>query len=651
MDWLAILSEFHFLRPLWLLALLPAFVASGWLYYHQKRSGSWEHVISADLLPLLLDHIPVKQRRTLPLLALIGWLLGSLAMAGPTWEQTPLPVHKQESALVVLFDLSPSMLAQDLKPNRLTRARLKLIDLLQQRQEGTTALVAYAGEAFVVSPLTDDADTVAALVPALDPNIMPSRGNNVEAAIEQSIELMFNAGVTQGDLLLITDDIPLSARDTLSETIRNMGDFRLSILGVGTKDGAPIPLGSQGFAKDSNGSIVIPRLDTASLKKLARRHGGRYSNLTADDTDIKRLSEGFSVEPGAPGKQLERTFDTWKDQGYWAVLPLLFILLLAFRRGLLACLLITPLLYTPQTSYAFGWDDLWSTPNQQAADALSKGDTEIAQERFNDTQWKASAAYRNNDFETAEQLYNDLSVDGHYNRGNALAKAGKLEEAIESYNQALSLSSGTEDASGSEDAQFNKALAEQLLQQQQQQDSQNSDSSQDQQDQQNDSQKSDDQQQNDSQNNEQQDQYSNSDNNPSEDDPSESKQPEGDQENTQDSTQDNNQKSDEQQSSADEPQNQDEQSTDSQSEQDKNQQEEAQQTGDEEQPADQGKLTNTEPQQMTDEEKQAMEQWLRRIPDDPGGLLRAKFRHESKKRQYEQRRGINRAPDHDEERW
>lgn len=631
MNWLATLSEFHFLRPLWLLALLPAFVASGWLYYHQKRSGSWEHVISADLLPLLLDHIPVKQRRALPLLALIGWLLGSLSMAGPTWEQTPLPVHKQESALVVLFDLSPSMLAQDLKPNRLTRARLKLIDLLQQRQEGTTALVAYAGEAFVVSPLTDDADTVTALVPALDPNIMPSRGSNVEAAVEQSIELMFNAGVTQGDLLLITDDIPLSARDTLSETIRNMGDFRLSILGVGTKDGAPIPLGSQGFAKDSNGSIVIPRLDTASLKKLARRHGGRYSNLTADDTDIKRLSEGFNIEPGAPGKQLERTFDTWKDQGYWAVLPLLFILLLAFRRGLLACLLITPLLYTPQTSYAFGWDDLWSTPNQQAANALSNGDTETAQERFNDTQWKASAAYRNNDFEAAEQLYNDLSVDGHYNRGNSLAKAGKLEEAIESYDQALSLSPE------SEDAQFNKALAEQLLQQQQQQDSQqdsdqdsqNSDSSQDQQDQQNDSQKSDDQQQNDSQNNEQQDQSSNSDNNPSEDD----------------------QKNDEQQSSADEPQNQDEQSTDSQSEQDKNQQEEAQQTGDEEQPADQGKPTNTEPQQLTDEEKQAMEQWLRRIPDDPGGLLREKFRYESKKRQYEQRRGINRAPDHDEERW
>ncbi|MEH6529054.1 MAG: VWA domain-containing protein [Porticoccus sp.] len=643
MDWLTTLSEFHFLRPLWLLALLPALGACGWLYHYQQRSGSWEQVISADLLPLLLDHIPVKQRRGLPLVALVGWLLGSLAMAGPTWEQTPLPVHKQESALVVLFDLSPSMLAQDLKPSRLTRARLKLIDLLQQRQEGTTALVAYAGEAFVVSPLTDDADTVAALIPALDPNIMPSRGSNVEAAVEQSIELMFNAGLTQGDLLLLTDDIPLTARDTLSETIRNMGDFRLSILGVGTEDGAPIPLGNQGFAKDSNGSIVISRLDIASLKKLTRRHGGRYSNLTADDTDIEHLSEGFSIEPGAPGKQLERTFDTWKDQGYWAVLPLLFILLLAFRRGLLACILLAPLLYTPQTSYAFGWEDLWSTPDQQAANALSKGDTETAQERFNAPQWKASAAYRNNDFETAEQLYNNHSVDGHYNRGNALAKAGKLEEAIESYKQALSLS--PED----DDAQYNKALVEQLLQQQQdsEQNSQNNDSSQDQKDQQNDNQKNDDQQQDDSQNNGQQDQSSDADSNPSE-----GKQSKDNQENSQDSEQDGSQDNNEQQQpSTDESQNQDEQSTDSPSEQDKNQQGEPQQTGDEEQSSDQGKPTNAESQQMTDEEKQAMEQWLRRIPDDPGGLLREKFRYESKKRKYEQRRGINTASDHDEERW
>ena len=125
MDWLAALSEFHFLRPLWLLAIFPALGACGWLYRHQNNSGSWEQVISAELLPLLLDRIPVKQRRALPLLALIGWLLGALGMAGPTWEQTPLPVHKQESALVVLFDLSPSMLSQDLKPNRLTRARFK----------------------------------------------------------------------------------------------------------------------------------------------------------------------------------------------------------------------------------------------------------------------------------------------------------------------------------------------------------------------------------------------------------------------------------------------------------------------------------------------------------------------------------------------
>tara|TARA_R110000822_G_scaffold60287_12_gene150258 strand:+ start:760 stop:2631 length:1872 start_codon:yes stop_codon:yes gene_type:complete len=623
MDWLAALSEFHFLRPLWLLAIFPALGACGWLYRHQNNSGSWEQVISAELLPLLLDRIPVKQRRALPLLALIGWLLGALGMAGPTWEQTPLPVHKQESALVVLFDLSPSMLSQDLKPNRLTRARLKLIDLLQQRNEGTTALVTYAADAFVVSPLTDDANTIAALVPALDPNIMPERGSNIEAAIEQSIELVFNAGLIQGDLLLVTDGIHKYAHDSLNETIRNMGDFRLSILGVGTEDGAPIPLGDGGFAKDNNGSIVIPRLNPSSLKKMTNRHGGRYSNLTADDTDIKYLSDGFSVQTDTPGKQLERTFDTWNDQGYWAVLPLLFILLLAFRRGLIACLLIAPFIAAPQTSYAFGWDDLWSTPDQQAAKAMIEGNTEKAQERFQDPQWKASAAYRNGDFETAEQLYNDNTATDHYNRGNALAQAGKLEEAIKGYDQALSLSPE------SEDALFNKELVEQLLQQQQQepqQDPQDSDSSQDQQDQQ-DQQKSD--QQNSGQNDSQQDQSSPSDDNPSNDvqNPEDKPSP-----------------------SDDSSQNQDEQKPKEKSEQNK-EQNNPQQPNEEEPSAKQGTPVETASLNMSDEEKQAMEQWLRRIPDDPGGLLREKFRYESKKRNYERRRGINTTSDHDEERW
>lgn len=641
MDWFITLSEFHFLRPLWLLAILPALAACVWLYRNQNQTGSWEHVISAELLPLLLDRIPIKRRRSLVVVALIGWLLATLGMAGPSWERTPLPVHKQESALVILFDLSPSMLVRDLKPNRLTRARLKLIDLLQHREEGTTALVAYAGGAFTVSPLTDDADTVAALIPALDPNIMPSRGSNVEAAAEKAIELVLNAGLTQGDLLLVTDGVSSSAGETLDEIMRSMGNFRLSILGVGTNEGAPIPLDDGGFAKDKHGSIVIPKLEARQLKSLSRRHGGRYSHLTPNDSDIKYLIDGFSTQPGDNTKQLERTFDSWSDQGYWATYPLLLILLLAFRRGLLACLLVAPILATPQTSYAFGWNDLWATADQQAAKAMSEGDMEKAQEIFEDPQWKASAAYRNEDYETAEQLYNNpATATDLYNRGNALAKAGKMEEAIQSYQQALKLSPDNDDA------KFNKELVEQLLQQQQQQnqdqnqqqDSKDNDSSQNQNDQQKQSSNdtSDQSEQNDS-------------------DQSSQEQPNGDQQKNSsagdDKNNDNSEEENQPQSSseAEDDDKQSEQQSD-QNKQQENEQSPQQADGDDKS-AGQENPSRTKAEQMSEEEKQAMEQWLRRIPDDPGGLLREKFRYESKKHDYEQRRGISSPTDNAEERW
>lgn len=651
---LSTFTEFHFLRPEWLFALFPALIACWWLHHRQTQAGSWDNVISPELLPLLLDRVPVKQRRSLPLIATIGWILATLAMSGPTWERTPLPVHKQENALVVVFDLSPSMLAQDLKPNRLTRARLKLIDLLQQRQEGTTALVAYAGDSFIVSPLTDDADTVAALVPALDPNIMPSHGSNAEAAIQHAIELVFNAGLTEGNFLLVTDGVSPSAQETINETIQDLGGFRLSVLGIGTKEGAPIPLGNGGFAKDKSGNIVVPRLDINSLKKLANLNGGRFSSLTADDNDIHYLAEQFNAQTNSPNKQLERTFDSWSDQGYWLVLPLLLILLLAFRRGLLASVLIAPMfsislfsasmLSVPQTAHAFGWEDLWSTKNQQAAKAMEQGDVETAQQQFKDPNWKAAAAYRNGDFETANELYAADNLKehtaSHYNHGNALAKSGQLEDAIKSYDQALSLNPDDEDA------QFNKELVEKLLEQQQQQ-QQNNDESKQQEDQSSDKQ---DQQSGDPQQKNQQN---------GEDSENDSSQSPSDQSSS------NQNKPSEQDDSKDSQSNQpasDEASKGNQADA-KNETQppsEPKQAHGEDQP-EPDEISNKEgkasgqpsapAKELSEEEKQAMEQWLRRIPDDPGGLLREKFRYESKKRTYERRRGINQPSGQNEERW
>ena len=644
-----LLAEFHFLRPHWLYALIPACIGCVWLLYRQKQAGSWDQVISPQLLPFLLDSVPVKQRRVLPFLALFGWILACLAMTGPTWERTPLPVHKQENALVILFDLSPSMLAQDLKPNRLTRARLKLIDLLKLREEGTTALIAYSGESFVVSPLTDDADTVAALIPALDPYVMPSHGSLVESAIEQAVELVLNAGLVQGNFLLVTDGVSASAQTRLNQTIKEHGDFKLSILGIGTKDGAPIPLGNGGFAKDKSGSIVIPKLDIHSLQKLANLNGGHFTQLTADDADIQYLTEPFNIESDSPSKQLERTFDSWSDQGYWMIFPVLILLLLAFRRGVLACLVIAPMLSIPQPSHALSWEDLWSRSDQQASQAMSEGDTETAQQQFKDPNWKAAAAYRNGDFDTAVELYSDNANNpnnrnenqtNHYNQGNALAKSGKLEEAIESYEKALTQNPDNEDA------QFNKDLIEKLLQQQQQQDGDSSNQDQ-QQDGQNGQQSEGDQSQGDQSQGDQNQEGQNQQNDSQEND---SQQNESQEENSQ-SSQDSSDEASDTESSKNK---QDSEQEDTPTEEPKSA--EGSKPNDDSDSTEspdpsQGSPQELSTEQMSEEEKQAMEQWLRKIPDDPGGLLREKFRYEAKKRTYERRRGINQPPKQDEERW
>ena len=165
-----LVADFHFQRPLWLLAIPLGWIAVYLLTRVANQASQWQRHISSALLPYLLDRgQTLSTNRPWPALILALTIAG-LAMAGPSWEKLPQPVHKSERGLVILLDMSPSMMAQDLKPSRLVRARLALIDLLSERREGTTALIAFAGEAHVVTPLTDDTDTIISLLPALSPS-------------------------------------------------------------------------------------------------------------------------------------------------------------------------------------------------------------------------------------------------------------------------------------------------------------------------------------------------------------------------------------------------------------------------------------------------------------------------------------------------
>ncbi|RLB73477.1 MAG: hypothetical protein DRH07_01525 [Deltaproteobacteria bacterium] len=459
------MSNFHFLRPEWFLALLPLLLLLFWLARRRLRSRSWQAVCDPELLPHLLLGHSVRRANWPIWLLLVGLLLMVLALSGPVWKRQPQPLFRQQSALVILFDLSRSMEVADLRPSRFLRARLKIADLLRQREEGQTALIVFAADAFTVTPLTEDRHTIESLLESLDPELMPVQGSNLTRAIRRGAELLQQAGLQRGRLLLVTDeDRPELSLDAARQ-LKQQG-FELAVLGIGSSEGAPIPQPGGGFFKDGQGNLVLPKLNAAGLRQLATAGGGNYQQLSVDDTDLRSLLAGLEGHRfDQPGQPAAATGDRWREEGVWLLWPVVFLAALAFRRGWL--LVWTLLLLLPPSAEALSWAELWKTPDQQAAQAFVEKDFTEAAQQFQDQRWKSSALYRAGEFAPAAKLFEPSQyADDWYNQGNALAKAGDFPAALKAYQQALELE--PEHA----DAQFNKKLLETALQQQQNEENQ-----------------------------------------------------------------------------------------------------------------------------------------------------------------------------------
>ena len=582
-------NEFHFLRPYWLLAFLPTVVFLVWFARRRFAMLRWQNIIDPALMPHVLIGAGYRTRRRITtILALAGALL-ILALAGPAWQHQPQPVYRGQDALIIALDLSRSMDVADIKPSRLARARFKINDILARRTEGQSALIVYATEPYVISPLTDDTRTIISQLPALTTDLMPAQGSRADRALEKAAELLQQAGSSTGEILLVTDGVAL---DQVTDKARELHDagIRISVLGVGTLDGGPIS-GPAGFVKRADGSIVISKFDAASLDKLAAEGGGIFRRLSADETDVEQLLAQF----GTGVDESEETgleVDIWREEGPWLLLPLLPLAALAFRRGVLAAWLLVIILPI-RPADAFEWTDLWSRPDQRASQLFDTGDAPGAADIFDDPAWKAAAEYRAGRYEnslTATQNLDD--IEANYNRGNSLARLGRYDEAIATYDEVLELDTEHHDA------RYNRDL---LLEQQQQQDSEG-------------------------ESNQQSGEQQDSENNSGEQEPS------------------GQQKQSEQQSAGD-----DASAGDNTSQADAEPSDDGEQregtpdpTTDEateqaaepaiQEPEDEtdgvpedAQATTLADTPVSDEDAQATEQWLRKIPDDPGGLLRRKF--------------------------
>jgi len=608
-----LLSDLHLLRPHWLWLLVPVALLLWWLARRRDDVGSWQSVIDPDLLPYLIDGTATRRRRGwLPLLAL-GWIAAILAATGPSWQKLPQPVLQKQDALVLALDLSYSMWAQDLAPSRIDRARRKLLDLLDLREEGQTALIAFAGDAHVVTPLTDDHPTIANLLPALDPGMMPLPGSEPAAAIEAATQLLMSAGVPRGRILLVTDGLSDNDAEAVRGALADSG-ARLSILGVGTVEGAPIPLPGGGFLKDEDGAIVMPKLPASSLRALATDAGGEYRGITVDLSDLDTLLANAADPLDADAREIERQTDTWADMAHWFALPLLPLLLVAFRRSAVYTLFPLLLLLPSEPSRADLWSDLWLTKDQQAARALDAGEPGKAAETFADPDWRGTAAYRAGDFEDAAQSFMQQdTADSWYNRGNALAKQGELDAAIDAYRKSLQRDPGREDAKDNLDLVEAMKRRQEQQQEQQNQDQSNGEQQED----------SDDA----GQESAADDQTGNSADSPGEQQSGDgaAQTPDGD-------------------DPVDESKSQQQADGDPTTGNDRQEAE-----GDPDDAAESRELPSASIDTESSlaeslERDQAMQQWLRRVPDDPAGLLREKFRYESRKRQ---RKGDDRRDNDD----
>ena len=576
------LTEFHFLRPWWLLLLVVAPLLIWAQIQYLARANNWHKVISDTLFDALIESKSSRRVRMAMALPPLALICAAFALAGPTYERLPQPVETKNDPIVIVLDLTLSMASTDIQPSRIERAKFKVSDILAHRKEGLTGLVAYAGDAYVVTPLTSDKSNILNLLPSLHPDMMPVRGSNVVAAVELANDLFSSLGQERGRIILLTDGI------TNFGTLRDTVDSRypISILGIGSSE-----------AVDSNAREAV--LDAGLLRDFAMVSGGRYRSITLSDDDIEFLLE----EPALTTTELleNQTFDAWHDLGYLLVLPLALLLAFSMRRGGFAVVLIVV-----GFNVQAGWlEDLWVPKDRQALAAHDKGNFEVAADLFRDSQWRGVAKYRSGSFAEAGELFSqEESLDSIYNQGNALAWEGRFTDAIQAYDAVLS------EEPDHEDAQHNKAVIEALLEAMKQQQSNESDQNQEDQPQESEQQGN----QNAQNRSQSQDNQENSDQeslsetaNSSESESSEANQ---DMQQQNQATEDSNDES-------------------AEAEQAQTHQQERSESDEESEGRPSAALAESSEER---ELREIHERWLRRIPDDPSGLLRRKFQAESNAR-------------------
>jgi Ca-activated chloride channel family protein len=300
----------HFIRPYWFWVLLPAFLYLIWVIFSFRPHDPWKNVCDPHLLPALVQSSPKKSQGYFYFILFLFYILCIFALAGPSWKKVKLPVYREMSSLMLILDLSPAMLETDLRPNRLMRAKYKIRDLLNAAQNTQMGLVVFTEEAFTASPLSQDANTLNALLDELGPEIMPVSGSDSGQGLMEGHKLLKQAGATHGHLLLITASNPTAKSFSESFAIAKEG-VHINVMAV---------------LQDN----IENQTTIHNLQQLAKTGGGQFYLFTKDGSDIQNILNFMSNKEIIKSEK-RMNASLWLDAGPLCCLLLLPIVLLVIR--------------------------------------------------------------------------------------------------------------------------------------------------------------------------------------------------------------------------------------------------------------------------------------------------------------------------------
>ena len=457
-------NDFHFLRPVFLWLIIPAVVVLIAGLFGISDETKWKKVIALHLQQYIIKKGSENLKKRMQVLSFIFVVIAILGLAGPTWETIEIPGQTLETPVVILLDLSQSMMAEDVQPNRLERAKFKITDFLNANPRARAALVGFSGTAHTIIPLTSDYEIIKSHLEGLSPQTMPFPGTNQEAAmlLADSITSVTTAPAT---IILFSDDFDDETFNLLQEFTQQQ-DSKFEIIPMNTLAGADVPGRNDKAIQDNSGKLVHSSLNTEVLTKLGSLNNVDVHTLTLDNSDMQLLAKNISTHLEFK-EQDEKKEDDWLDRGLWLVIPFALFLLIWFRKGWVIYSLAIFMIFS-SCSTDFRFADLWYTKDYQAQKLFDQGKFEEAAELFSDPLHKGVAYFKSGNFEEAIKYFSkDTTAQGAYNLGLAYLQNGDLaaaqlafglaveidpemESAINNKNAVTQLMAGTNEASAEE---------------------------------------------------------------------------------------------------------------------------------------------------------------------------------------------------------